>query len=80
MTITVTITINSYKPYYDYYQRRENMVGVNMVGVNMAFHGAICECFAGAVLEPCLLKPCLDTLQRGVQWIGGAVDWGCIIQ
>ena len=21
----------------------------------------------------------LDTLQRGVQWIGGAVDWGSII-
>ena len=22
----------------------------------------------------------MDTLQRGVQWIGGAVDWGSIIQ
>ena len=21
----------------------------------------------------------LDTLQRGVQWIGGAVDWGSIV-
>ena len=21
----------------------------------------------------------MDTLQRGVQWIGGAVDWGSII-
>ena len=21
----------------------------------------------------------LDTLQRGVQWMGGAVDWGSII-
>ena len=38
-------------------RRRENMVGVNMVGVNMAFHDAICECFEGAMLEPCLLKP-----------------------
>ena len=23
--------------------------------------------------------PSVDTLQRGVQWIGGAVDWGSII-
>ena len=29
-----------------------------MVGVNMALHDAICECFEGAMLEPCLLKPC----------------------
>ena len=29
-----------------------------MVGVNMAFHGAIGECLVGAMLEPCLLKPC----------------------
>ena len=29
-----------------------------MVGVNMAVHDAICECFEGAMLEPCLLKPC----------------------
>ena len=29
-----------------------------MVGVNMAFHDAICECFEGTMLEPCLLKPC----------------------
>ena len=21
----------------------------------MAFHGAVCECFVGAMLEPCLL-------------------------
>ena len=39
-------------------RRRENMVGVNMVGVNMAFHDAVCERFEGAMLEPCLLKPC----------------------
>ena len=25
-------------------------------------------------------SPTLDTLQRGVQWMGGAVDWGSIIQ
>ena len=24
-------------------------------------------------------RPLLDTLQRGVQWMGGAVDWGSII-
>ena len=24
-------------------------------------------------------EPRLDTLQRGVQWMGGAVDWGSII-
>ena len=24
-------------------------------------------------------RPVTDTLQRGVQWIGGAVDWGSII-
>ena len=35
-----------------------------MVGVNMAFHGAICECFAGAMLEPCLLKPCFHVAGR----------------
>ena len=29
-----------------------------MVGANMAFHDAICECFEGTMLEPCLLKPC----------------------
>ena len=40
-------------------RRRDNMVGVNMVGVNMAFHDAMCECFEGTMLEPCLLKPCV---------------------
>ena len=44
--------------YADLLRRRENMVGVNMVGVNMAFHDAICGCFEGTMLEPCLLKPC----------------------
>ena len=34
-------------------------VYVNMVGVNMAIHDAICECFEGTVLEPCLLRPCV---------------------
>ena len=24
----------------------------------MAFHDAICKCFEGTMLEPCLLKPC----------------------
>ena len=33
-------------------------IGVNVVGANMAFHDAICEWFEGAMLEPCLLKPC----------------------
>ena len=28
---------------------------------------------------PACSRPTLDTLQRGVQWIGGAVDWGSII-
>ena len=54
--------------YFEYYikphaalpvgRRREHMVGVNMLGVSMAFHDAICGCFEGAMLEPCLLKPC----------------------
>ena len=25
------------------------------------------------------LEDVLDTLQRGVQWMGGAVDWGSIM-
>ena len=45
-------------------RRREHMVGVNMVGVNMAFHDAICECFEGTMLEPCLLKPCVQMAGR----------------
>ena len=54
-------------------RRRENMVGVNMVGVNMAFHDAICECFEGAMLEPCLLKPCFHVagyVGRGHDTVG----------
>ena len=39
-------------------RRRENMVGVNIVGVNMVLHDSICECFEGAMLDTCLLKPC----------------------
>ena len=31
-------------------------------------------------LTPAIRQPpTVDTLQRGVQWIGGAVDWGSII-
>ena len=33
------------------------------------------ELLQGVVVE----APPLDTLQRGVQWIGGAVDWGNIM-
>ena len=29
-----------------------------MVGVNNVVHDAICECFEGIMLEPCLLHPC----------------------
>ena len=39
--------------------RRENMVGVDMV------HDAICECFEGTMLEPCLLKPCFHVAGKG---------------
>ena len=39
-------------------RRRTSRRRENLVGVNMAFHGAICELFEGATLEPCLLKPC----------------------
>ena len=50
-------------------RRRENMVGVNMVGVNMVgvnnvAHDAICECFEGIMLEPCLLQPCFHVAGR----------------
>ena len=51
-----------------YVRRRENMVGVNMV---LAEYNriqtrsswiylllAICECFDGILLKPCLLQPC----------------------
>ena len=40
------------------FRRRENMVGANMVGVSNVVHDAICECFEGIMLEPCLLQPC----------------------
>ena len=39
-----------------------------MVGVSMAFHAAICECFEGTMLEPCLLKPCFHV--AGLQGAG----------
>ena len=29
-----------------------------MVGVNNVVHDAICECFEGIMLEPCLFQPC----------------------
>ena len=59
-------------------RRRENMVGVNMLGVNMlgvnmVVHDAICECFEGNMLEPCLLKPCFHVA-------GCAVSLCCMIR
>ena len=57
-------------------RRREHMVGVNMVGVNMAFHDAICECFEGTMLEPCLLKPCVHV--AGSLQLPGLSDRICI--
>ena len=59
-------------------RRRENMVGVNMVGVSIVVHDAICECFEGIVLEPCLLQPCvhvaglrfsLHTARYSLHWV-----------
>ena len=29
-----------------------------MVGVNNVVQDAICECFEGIMIEPCLLQPC----------------------
>ena len=34
---------------------------------------------ARAAISGAATSPLLDTLHRGVQWIGGAVDWGSII-
>ena len=35
--------------------------------------------FGESLLALRKLRLVLDTLQRGVQWMGGAVDWGSII-
>ena len=56
-------------------RRREIIVGVNMVGVSMAVHDAICECFVGAMLEPCLLKPCFHVAGYAT---GAGVGFGTI--
>ena len=40
------------------------------IGVNMVVHDAICECFEGTMLEPCLLELCFhvtgETLESSV--------------
>ena len=48
------------------------LIVVVVVVVVVVLSAAACTVELGF---PC----CLDTLQRGVQWIGGAVDWGSIV-
>ena len=57
--------VRQFPPHKTFYtsRRRENMVGVNM-----AFHCAICECFEGAMLEPCLLQPCIYVAGLPAAW------------
>ena len=59
---------------YIYMYTHINIIIIIIIIINTIIINIICY-----LRTPLLREPPLDTLQRGVQWIGGAVDWGSII-